>query len=252
MGLSLALLECVMITQRVKIIVGLALFIPFSSSASGKHSIDSIMKQSRGLAAKTEVEAQKSSVRWVHAKELLGKQYRKSIVKKVEGFNSIDDLLYQWTNQELRKPWKHLSGRIANTIIEESEKYGFDPIFLMAVIENESSFNPKAIGTSGEIGLMQITPQTAEWITKKYNLDWKGKNSLKDPITNIRIGSAYLAYLREKFEFQSQLYLAAYNMGSTNVRRALEKQILPKEYPSRVMKRYIRFYTQVQKHVASN
>jgi soluble lytic murein transglycosylase-like protein len=63
---------------------------------------------------------------------------------------------------------------------------------------------------------------------------------------NIRLGAAYLAQLRGEFNSHGRLYLAAYNMGSTNVQRALAKQIFPKEYPGRVMVRYMRFYSEYQ------
>jgi soluble lytic murein transglycosylase len=113
----------------------------------------------------------------------------------------------------------------------------------MTVIENESSFNPKIRGTSGEIGLMQVLPRTAEWIARRVGIKWKGEKTLEDPVTNIRIGSAHLAQLREEFKSQGQLYLAAYNMGSGNVQRALAKQVWPKDYPVRVMSRYLKFYS---------
>jgi soluble lytic murein transglycosylase len=213
------------------------------------NGIGIIQKKSRDLAAKTELEAQRATNRWSHARELLGKYYQKSVVRMGEEVALLDEQLFQWTSKALKKPWKKLSKQISKTIILESEKYKFDPIFLMAVIENESSFNPEAIGTSGEIGLMQLTPQTAKWITEKYDFPWHGPKSLKDPVTNIKIGAAYLAYLREKFDSRSQLYLAAYNMGTTNVLRALGKQIWPKEYSSRVMQRYVRFYSELREEI---
>ncbi len=188
----------------------------------------------------------KAFLRWNHAKELVGKNYHKSIVKTGESIAVLDDVLFQWTHTALKGHWKSRSAEVSKTIIKESEKYGFDPVFLMAVIQNESSFKPEIIGSFGEIGLMQITPQTAQWITNKYNLPWKGAESLKNPTTNIKIGAAYMAYLREKFAFHSQLYLAAYNMGSANVYRNLKKQVWPKIYPSRVMHHYVKFYAKLQ------
>jgi soluble lytic murein transglycosylase-like protein len=128
--------------------------------------------------------------------------------------------------------------RISNIIIAESLKYDFDPFFVVAVILNESSFNPRARGQFGEIGLMQIKPSSAAWIAKKYQIPWKGAESLVDPVENIRIGSAYLDYLRVKFKKSGHLYLAAYNMGSLNVRRLLKKNKIPKIYSDAVKKRY--------------
>lgn len=217
----------------------------FASSHSHSSLPSKLEERSRQLALKVEDEAQNVTRRLHHAKELLGKFYQKSIVKASEGIANLDEVILQWTDRALKGKWKSASKKVSKAILVESEKYGFDPIFLMAVIENESSFNPDAKGSHGEIGLMQLTPDTAKWVTLKYNLPWHGPKSLKDPTVNIQIGSAYLAYLREKFDFHSQLYLAAYNMGTLNVKRALGKQIWPKDYPTRVMQRYVRFYSEL-------
>jgi len=210
-------------------------------------SLEVLEGKTRALAKKAELEAQKASQRLIHAKELLGKTYQKSVVKASEGITNMDEFVFKWTTQRLKNNWKRKSSQVAQAILKESEKYGFDPVFLMAVIENESSFNPEVIGGCGEIGLMQLTPDTAKWIASKYGIPYKGKKSLKNPVINISIGSAYLAYLRGKFDFHSQLYLAAYNMGTSHLHRSLDKQIIPKDYSSRVMKRYVKFYTSLSK-----
>ena len=188
------------------------------------------------------------SYRNLHARELLGKHYRKSIVSRSAQVSDVSEFVHQRTEMRLKPRWKKQARLIAQTILNESEKYGFDPVFLMAVIENESSFKPETIGTFGEIGLMQILPDTGQWIARKFNIPYSGPQSLKNPVTNIILGSAYLSYLREKFDFHSQLYLAAYNMGSRNVSRALARQVMPREYPTRVMKRYVRFYTELHEN----
>ena len=185
------------------------------------------------------------SDRNLHARELLGKQYPQSIVSQAQEITQLPRFVFKRTEARLKPQWKNSARAISQTILEQSQEYGFDPVFLMAVIENESGFNPETIGTHGEIGLMQILPNTAQWIAHKFNLPWTGPQSLKNPVTNIILGSAYLAYLREKFKFQSQLYLAAYNMGSKNVHRALARQVMPREYPTRVMRKYVGFYTEL-------
>ncbi len=114
------------------------------------------------------------------------------------------------------------------------------------MIENESSFNPEVKGTSGEIGLMQLMPRTAKWIAGKLRMKYQGKKTLTDPVANIRLGAAYLAHLRAEFDFHGRLYLAAYNMGSANVQRALDRRIWPKDYAARVMQRYMRLYTELR------
>jgi soluble lytic murein transglycosylase len=184
--------------------------------------------------------------RWTrlqHAKELLGNTYKKSVVRKGEKVDAIYDFILEKTSERLRPEWKQWATQIANTIISESRNNHFDPIFIMAVIEAESGFNPNAQSYRGAIGLMQVMPNTGEWLAKKMDIPWEGEKSLHDPITNIRIGSAYLAELRAKFEADGRLYLAAYNMGSANLRKAIGRQIRPKDYPVRVMTKYIQLYT---------
>ena len=211
--------------------------------------LDKIEAGSKALAVETDLETKRATFRWTHAKELLGKHYKKSVVKTGEGIANLDDFLYEWTHRALKGTWKKASRAVSQAIIRESEKYGFDPVFLLAVIKSESSFNPEAIGGVGEIGLMQVTPSTAKWIAEKSGLPWKGDKSLKNPVTNIQIGAAYLAHLREEFDGHSQLYLAAYNMGSGNVQKALDRQVWPKEYPVRVMQNYVKYYTELKEEL---
>ena len=61
---------------------------------------------------------------------------------------------------------------------------------------------------------------------------WNGEKTLRDPIANIKLGTAYIAWLREKFDNHSQLYLAAYNMGARSVNKALAQNVWPKDYRS--------------------
>jgi soluble lytic murein transglycosylase len=177
-----------------------------------------------------------------HAKELLGSRYSKSIATTGEEIPKINGQVYRWTKEKLPKKFKAQYQKIAQTIIDESLKHEFDPVFLMSVIEGESSWRPDKVGGVGEIGLMQIRPSTAEWIVKREGLKWKGNQSLLDPATNIQIGAAYLGYLRDHYDMHARLYLAAYNMGQGNVASALDKNIWPKDYPIHVMKRYVEYY----------
>jgi soluble lytic murein transglycosylase len=177
-----------------------------------------------------------------HAKELLGKTYKGSDAQKVEGRAVLNEMLVKKIQASLADKYKPQSRAIARTIITESAKYKLDPVFVLAIIATESKFNPEAIGSVGEIGLMQIRPETAEWMSKKIGMKWKGKDSLKNPTTNIRISLAYMNYLRTKFVSKPTSYVSAYNMGPLNVRRLVAKNVVPAEYNSRVMKNYKEMY----------
>lgn len=180
-----------------------------------------------------------------HARELLGKYYGKSIVRRGERVKKINSRIYHYTREHLPTASRGQYKRVAQAIIDESLKYEMDPVFLLSVIQGESGFDPHKRGALDEIGLMQLRPGTAEWISEKAGLKYAGPKSLRDAVTNIRIGAAYLHYLREKFDSHAQLYLAAYNMGEHNVINALDKNIWPKDYPSFVMKVYVEFYEDV-------
>ena len=82
-------------------------------------------------------------------------------------------------------------------------KYGVDPVFVRAVIQVESDFNPNCVSHKGARGLMQLMPATA----KRY-----GVKEIHDPEQNIRGGVQYLAYLLELFGDKPRA-LAGYNAG---------------------------------------
>lgn len=186
-----------------------------------------------------------------HAKELLGRGYFGSDAQRIEGRKSLNYVIYSKVQSHLAPQWKTRARGISNTVISESAKYNLDPVFVLAVIKTESKFNPLTVGRHGEIGLMQIKPDTAEWISRKFNLPWKGPQTLRNPEANIKIGLAYMNYLRSQFNGKAQKYVSAYNMGPRNVRRLLAQNVRPAEYNSRVMKNYTQFYSGIAAYPAS-
>lgn len=189
------------------------------------------------------IEGVSEAARVSHAKELLGRSYFGSDAQKIEGRKSLNYVIYTKVQANLAPQWKGHARGIARTVITESAKYNLDPVFVLAVIKTESKFNPLTVGRFGEIGLMQIKPDTAEWIAKKYNLTWNGKKTLQNPEANIKIGLAYMNYLRNQFNGKAVKYVSAYNMGPRNVRRLLARNMKPAEYNTRVMKNYVQFYS---------
>jgi soluble lytic murein transglycosylase len=189
----------------------------------------------------------RQSLRVEHARELMGPCYGKSIVSRFENRKGMEKNIHRIVEARLPKKDKHHAQEIAKTIIHEASAHGLDPYFVMAVISGESSFNPTAVGPVGEIGLMQIRMSTGKWLATLFKQPWKGSKTLQDPIANIKLGVAYLSWLRAKFEGHGQLYLAAYNMGPKSVKSAVSRKIYPKDYPLHVMKRYLAFYKDMNK-----
>jgi soluble lytic murein transglycosylase-like protein len=72
----------------------------------------------------------------------------------------------------------------------------------------------------------------------------KGKVDLTNPVTNIKIGTAYLAHLRKHFGAKGSRYLAGYNMGIHNVHKLLKIDKEPVAYASRVLENYRSLYDQ--------
>jgi soluble lytic murein transglycosylase len=97
-----------------------------------------------------------------------------------------------------------------------ARQHQLDPALLAAVIYQESKFRSNAKSSSGAIGLMQVTPATAEGIAIRTHGSAFHTSDLYDPDINIRYGTWYLANLFTKYGSE-RLVLAAYNAGQGNV-----------------------------------
>jgi soluble lytic murein transglycosylase len=134
---------------------------------------------------------------------------------------------------------------LTNTIIAESNDAGIDPLFVMSVIQHESRFRTNAVGSRGEIGLMQIMPATAIWLSQENDIPYTSKNDLYDPVTNVRMGIHYIAWLRQKFPKTKDL-ATAYNMGPKHLKKALKEKRSPTIYYSKVLHQYLHMYAEAQ------
>src|SRR5690606_18523165 len=118
------------------------------------------------------------------------------IVAHFEKHKGLEQNILKIVSKRLPKKFKSQAFTISHQIIVEAGKHGLDPYFVMAVIAGESSFHPHAQGPVGEIGLMQLRLSTGEWMAKKIKMRWRGERTLKDPVSNIKLGTAYIAWLR--------------------------------------------------------
>jgi len=109
--------------------------------------------------------------------------------------------------------------RIAGSIVSESLQRGIDPFVVASMIHHESAFRPHAVSSKGAVGLMQILPSTARYISAKRGITWHGYERLTDPEYNIALGVAYVSYLWERFEGDSAAVVMAYNWGPERVLR---------------------------------
>ena len=114
---------------------------------------------------------------------------------------------------------------VARALTLAEAEHGLSVMITLAIIEQESRFDPRAHGPSGSIGLMQLQPTTAREVAKRHGLAWQSDRTLLDPVQNVRLGLAYLAELREQFGTTDHA-IAAYNIGPGNLRRLLAKRPL--------------------------
>lgn len=91
------------------------------------------------------------------------------------------------------------------------------PALVAAVILVESKFDENASSHRGAVGLMQIMPDTAQWIAEEMELPDYSPNQLEDVQTNMKMGTWYLAYLLKEYDGNKVLALAAYNAGRGHV-----------------------------------
>ncbi len=109
-------------------------------------------------------------------------------------------------------------------IIEQSRAHSVDPYLIAAIIRVESNYKLDKTSEKGAVGLMQLMPQTAQWITQRTRGEISNVKQLQDPMMNIRYGTWYVHFLSDQVvpkeatkEVEISLIAAAYNAGPGNV-----------------------------------
>lgn len=119
-------------------------------------------------------------------------------------------------------------GSMRVTWQEEIERYAaqynLQPAFVTAIIRNESSFRTEAESSVGARGLMQLMPDTAQWIAGKLGDKAYSFDRMYDAETNIRYGCWYLGYLSKLFHGDAELVSGAYHAGQTTITSWLSDQ----------------------------
>ncbi len=113
-------------------------------------------------------------------------------------------------------PWREDVERLAG-------QADIDSGWMFGVMRRESAFMPDIGSSAGAQGLMQLMPATASYVAKKFDLPTPARSDLHDPATNMRLGSAYLRYVLDKFGDNQVLATAAYNAGPGRVNQWLAR-----------------------------
>jgi soluble lytic murein transglycosylase-like protein len=129
-----------------------------------------------------------------------------------------------------------LRARIARIIRDESEEYGYDPLFITALMQVESGCSPTARGGDA-VGLVQLLPSTAHDVARRVGVPWRGERTLIEPASNIAIGLRYLDELEDQLGDPYRA-VAAYNMGPARVARMSSGRAQRTRYVRKVLTRY--------------
>jgi len=132
---------------------------------------------------------------------------------------------------------------------ETSHPIRVDQALLLAVMRQESGFNPRAKSWAKASGLMQLMPATAAFITRDRKYRGSGRHDLMIPEINIKIGEDYILHLLKEDLIDQDLVklLAAYNGGPGNLNKWMRKVnhggdtlMLLESLPSRETRFYVK------------
>lgn len=147
---------------------------------------------------------------WIHYKEgnySTASLYARDAIAKMQTKPDFSDSLYKLAYQiHYQAPINHYS-----------KIYRLDPYLVIALIREESYFNPQAGSSVGAKGLMQLMPTTASYIASHKNINYDKLSDLLKPETNIELGCAYLNYVKARLYNDDLLAIAAYNGGPNAV-----------------------------------
>jgi soluble lytic murein transglycosylase len=123
-------------------------------------------------------------------------------------------------------------------VSEDAKTESLDPFLILALIREESRFNPLAFSRSKAIGLMQLLPGTADGVAKNIGIHISGSSrvlksdfTIKDadsvdafkPDINIKLGTHYLASVLSRANGNALLAVASYNGGPGAVQKWLSQ-----------------------------
>ena len=131
---------------------------------------------------------------------------------------------------------------------------GLKPAYIAAIILSESSFDPNNTSSANAQGLMQIKPDTADWIAGKFGESYV-EGCLYDPETNIKYGCWYMGWLLDRYNGDKACASAGYHSGQGTVDGWLQDPaysadgrtltVIPgenaKKYVERVLERYEKY-----------
>lgn len=193
-----------MSTVNMKRGVGVALFI--GAVLSSVPSVPSVPEVSPAQPSPAELVQLEALSNWVAGEH----QFRAiAAADRERAFGAAPatlELFRQARNQNASRLLARLP--FGDAIGVAAERHRIDGLLLAALVEVESSFDPRSLSHRGAMGLMQIMPAVAT-----------GAEDPFDPPTNLDLGAKYFSGLLRRYDGDVELALAAYNAGPTAVER---------------------------------
>ena len=107
-------------------------------------------------------------------------------------------------------------------VSDVAESEGVDPYLIIALIREESRFDPGAVSSAGAVGLMQLMPFTAHRIKNELKIRLSDVSEIQEVDKNISIGTRYFSKLLKEFG-RVPFAVAAYNAGENKLRKWLHE-----------------------------
>lgn len=130
-------------------------------------------------------------------------------------------------------------------VAEQATDYSVDPLLMLAVMRQESSFDPRAQSGAQAMGLTQIVPTTARNIASRLGDDGFVLRDLFKPAVSVQFGAWFVSQLLGEYKGQVFPTLAAYDAGGGNVSRWMQRfgddpDLLVEEIPFSETQTYLR------------
>jgi soluble lytic murein transglycosylase-like protein len=136
-----------------------------------------------------------------------------------------------------------LRSKLAEAVLSESVRAGYDPLFVLALVSVESGFRLSASSERGASGLMQLMPSTFAWISgREPDIGGDERAAAEDPVIDVRLAVRYIHWLEKRFHSRDEA-LMAYNAGPRRLSDHKKAGEIPenlRDYPRRVLREYRR------------
>ena len=122
-----------------------------------------------------------------------------------------------------------ISNELQDYIFELCSEEEVPVSLVLSMISTETQFEPTAISSTGDCGLMQINECNHSWLEKKYDI-----SDFLDPYQNVYCGIKIIGQLLAKYE-DYHLALMAYNMGESGAKELWNKGIYSSSYSREIV-----------------